>query len=111
MGCDHYQVNVPQSGNFEELRKTGFTKPATFGFGGEDEDRGCVCTFPSNWHQQRGTVPVEQLALLGAAIVLAYHRDIPEDGPDDGGTRSVYEVVPDWIQQGIRRALKVGDAH
>ena len=84
-------------------------------FSEDDDDWGCLCTFPHNDRAEGRIMPghMRALALLGAAVVLAIW-DTEELGPDglgDAGELGTHvhlpNAVPQWIRDEIQRALPV----
>ncbi len=67
-------------------------------FSDMDDDWVCLCTFPHNDGERLTPERLRSLALLGAAVVLLYHREI--DGP-------VYlsSDIPNWIVEEIKRLV------
>lgn len=106
MGCDIYQVMQPQSGNATELMKTGFSKPVTMMFNPDNDEYSCLCTFPINYKEKPEWVPIRELALLGAAVVLAHQGEIAPDNDHEWGVRTLETLVPEWIKKGIDIQVK-----
>lgn len=66
MGCDHYVINN-----------------TTISFG-ENEEIGCLCTFPHNYNlAQIDKKTVYKLALLGAAVKMVHEDFIDQDETKD----------------------------
>lgn len=98
MGCDCYRINVPQSWTSERPDEPMYLEcRLTFG---EDTGQGCLCTFPVNYREKPEWVPAYNLALLGAAVVLAQHGHIEADTCQD-----IFTSIPQWILDGL--ALKI----
>jgi len=91
MGCDSYQLSVYKgNGHWGEC----FVR---FAFSG---DYPCLCTFPSNYEGENAFTlngeHIISLALLGAAVKLAYEGRLTDD----------YYYIPDCIPEWIIKQIK-----
>ena len=84
MGCDYY-----------DLLGGGYAH-----FSDSDDEFDCLCTFPHNDGEALTVERLRSLALLGAAVVMAYDNPVSRDDyifiPRD---------IPGWILDGIRGLL------
>jgi hypothetical protein len=86
MGCDYYYLEPEDSSAFIH-------------FAIDDDTFSCLCTFPYNYPDQKlDRDTIRSLALLGAAVVLANHKELelPIFLPNN---------IPQWIIDGINKYL------
>jgi hypothetical protein len=76
----------------------------------DEDDFGCLCTFPGNDRYKLSNHKLQALALLGAAVVLCAHE--PDElesfvGKIDEDTFSIVlpYSIPHWIRDEIKRLL------
>jgi hypothetical protein len=83
-------------------------------FSSEDNDFGCLCTFPSNDGGTLDRDRLRELALLGAAVVLACYDDALLDPVAVIGAGEFFVglpyALPAWIPAEILRLLPDEDA-
>ncbi|MGV3515604.1 hypothetical protein [Luteitalea sp.] len=94
MGCHTYRVGSGRDRAY--LR-----------FSEGDDATTCLCTFPHNYaHDQAlDANTVRSMALLGAAMAMAWHGDLH---PNDTGDVVLPASLPAWVVQAIDAALPVG---
>ena len=87
-------------------------KEYSIAFNDMDDEFGCLYTFPHNDHKKLTPDRVRELALLGAAVVLASWNEeqieyVWEIGYDYRLT--LPNGLPDWIAEEIKRILPTED--
>jgi hypothetical protein len=94
MGCHTYRVG------------SGRDK-AYLRFSEGDDATTCLCTFPHNYaHDQAiDANTVRSMALLGAAVAMAWHGDLK---PNDTGDVVLPASLPAWVVQAIDAAVPRG---
>lgn len=92
----HYLPYLVTCGQLD--RVSGNRKAFDIHFSENQEEWGCLCTFPHNDYERLNEGRVRDLALLGAAVVLIHEGRLNSDVllPRD---------IPDWIVKGIDRIL------
>lgn len=90
MGCDYYYIGT------------------TAIHLSENEDIGCLCTFPHNYEhdKQLDKDLIRSLAYLGASVVLARrNQKFNKNLPDITSYTFIPECLPDWIKKEIDKHL------
>ena len=84
MGCDSYCIGEGDSDfiKFDEM----------------DDEFCCLCTFPHNDGEELTPERIRSLALLGAAVVLYHHNNLP-------APIFIPHSIPSWIIDGIMKYL------